>query len=95
MHSVPPPDRDRRSEMMDTALTSAYKGTVSLVDHKGKEPARCLDIGTGVSVVVTITPSDPSRFRPWELCGLPSCVTAPRPSAPDIRVIYCFPRPMS
>ena len=33
---------------MDTALTSAYKGVVSLVDHKGKEPARCLDIGTGV-----------------------------------------------
>ena len=33
---------------MDTALTSAYKGVVSLVDHKGKEPARCLDLGTGV-----------------------------------------------
>ncbi|KAI0748386.1 hypothetical protein C8Q80DRAFT_1344601 [Daedaleopsis nitida] len=38
-------------EMMDTALTSAYKGVVSLVDHKGKEPARCLDIGTGRTVV--------------------------------------------
>lgn len=35
-------------EMMDSALTSQYKGVVSLVDHKGKEPARCLDIGTGV-----------------------------------------------
>lgn len=34
--------------MMDNALTSQYKGVVSLVDHKGKEPARCLDIGTGV-----------------------------------------------
>lgn len=33
---------------MDTALTSAYKGAVSLVDHKGKEPARSLDLGTGV-----------------------------------------------
>ncbi|KAI0707807.1 hypothetical protein C8Q76DRAFT_628262 [Earliella scabrosa] len=40
-------------EMMDTALTSAYKGVVSLVDHKGKEPARCLDIGTGLGLWVT------------------------------------------
>ncbi|KAI0807654.1 hypothetical protein C8Q74DRAFT_1363141 [Fomes fomentarius] len=40
-------------EMMDTALTSAYKGAVSLVDHKGKEPARCLDIGTGLGLWVT------------------------------------------
>ncbi|EJF66251.1 hypothetical protein DICSQDRAFT_165948 [Dichomitus squalens LYAD-421 SS1] len=37
-------------EMMDTALTSAFKGVVSLVDHKGKEPARCLDIGTGLGL---------------------------------------------
>lgn len=37
-------------EMMDTALTSGYQGAVSLVDHKGEEPARCLDIGTGVCV---------------------------------------------
>lgn len=38
-------------EMMDTALTSSYQGAVSLVDHKGEEPARCLDIGTGVCVL--------------------------------------------
>ncbi len=42
---------------MDTALTSAYKGVVSLVDHKGKEPARCLDIGTGVSTFIQLSPS--------------------------------------
>ena len=42
---------------MDTALTSAYKGAVSLVNHKGKEPARCLDIGTGVSSVIQLSPS--------------------------------------
>ncbi|KAI1784003.1 hypothetical protein LXA43DRAFT_289577 [Ganoderma leucocontextum] len=39
-------------EMMDNALTSQFKGVVSLVDHKGKEPARCLDIGTGLGLWV-------------------------------------------
>ncbi|KAI0636518.1 hypothetical protein C8Q77DRAFT_1154455 [Trametes polyzona] len=39
-------------EMMDTALTSGYQGVVSLVDHKGKEPERCLDIGTGLGLWV-------------------------------------------
>ncbi|KAI0780464.1 hypothetical protein BD413DRAFT_463145 [Trametes elegans] len=39
-------------EMMDTALVSGYQGAVSLVDHKGKEPARCLDLGTGLGLWV-------------------------------------------
>ncbi len=66
---------------MDTALTSAYKGVVSLVDHKGKEPARCLDLGTGVSTFIQLSPSGMhalpglrSSFVP--LLDLPVAVTA-------------------
>ncbi|KAI0371662.1 hypothetical protein BV20DRAFT_992578 [Pilatotrama ljubarskyi] len=46
-------DSTLQLEMMDTALVSGYQGVVSLVDHKGKEPARCLDIGTGLGLWVT------------------------------------------
>ncbi|KAI0823568.1 hypothetical protein BC628DRAFT_1383861 [Trametes gibbosa] len=45
-------DSSIQLEMMDTSVVSGYKGVVSLVDHKGKEPARCLDIGTGLGLWV-------------------------------------------